>query len=81
MPILAKTYYVRPTQLPFGWGKYWPEGVPEYEPVPFDIDEIGYTDKDGKTFWIAYTNDQIDEMVGRLGFFALWSPMLSVGLR
>lgn len=49
-------YSVRP-EFELSFGLYWPDGVPDEKSSP--ASRIGYEDKEGEEFGVAYTADQV----------------------
>lgn len=43
------------------------------------MDRGRYTDKNGETFYVCYTQDQIDAQVSKWGFFSPYIPLMVTG--
>jgi hypothetical protein len=69
-------YAVKPTDMDEAFGCLWPDGAPlVYYETEVEY-KITYREKDGKTFSIAYTIEQMQNQCEENGYFCPYAPLV-----
>ena len=62
--------------------EFWPDGMKlEDHKKPMNKSATGYVDKEGRMFWVCYTDVQVQNQVDSWGFFFPFAPLFITDLK